>query len=76
MRTRRVQIIVESHSEYFVRRLQRRVAEEQLAAPDVALYFRDTEDGSSRLDAVQVDIFGEIVNWLDFFGDELGTFLQ
>ena len=36
---RDVQIIVESHSEHFLRRLQRRVAEEALPNDDLAVYF-------------------------------------
>jgi len=36
---RKVQIILESHSEHLLRRLQRRIAEEKLSPDDVALYF-------------------------------------
>ena len=38
-RVRNVQILVESHSEHLIRRLQRRVAEERAVAEDIKLYF-------------------------------------
>ena len=40
---RNVQIIVESHSEHLMRRLQRRVAEEEASSDDVKLYFVSTD---------------------------------
>ncbi len=73
VRQRRVQIILESHSEHLLRRLQLRVAEEKLASDEASLYFCSTEKGESRLMPLELDIFGNIVNWpKDFFGDEMG----
>lgn len=70
-KTRGVQIIVESHSEHLLRRLQRRVAEEQFLADEAALYFASTKDGESRLTTLELDLFGTIKNWPEgFFGDE------
>lgn len=70
---RRVQILLESHSEHLLRRLQRRVAEEGLAPNDVALYFCTADEGKSRLTPLAMDMFGRIDNWpKDFFGDEFG----
>ncbi|MCY3902330.1 MAG: DUF3696 domain-containing protein [Caldilineaceae bacterium] len=70
---RRVQVFVESHSEHLLRRLQRRIAEEKLSREDVGLYFCTAEEGVSKLDALQVDMFGNIHNWpQDFFGDQFG----
>lgn len=70
-KTRNVQIIVESHSEHLLRRLQRRVAEEQFVADEAALYFAATKDGESRLTTLELDLFGTIKNWPEgFFGDE------
>lgn len=70
---RKVQILVESHSEHLLRRLQRRVAEEELSQDDVGLYFCSAEDGASSLDALDVDLYGNIRNWpQDFFGDQFG----
>ncbi|RMF31072.1 MAG: DUF3696 domain-containing protein [Chloroflexi bacterium] len=74
-RWRGVQIIVESHSEYLLQRLQRRVAEDvdgQLAR-DIRLYFTDYRDGRSILTPLEMDEYGTIVNWPeDFFGDRMG----
>ena len=71
-KTRGVQIILESHSEHLLRRLQRRVAEEQFLADEAALYFAATKDGESRLTTLELDLFGTIKNWPEgFFGDEL-----
>ncbi len=72
-RKRKVQVIVESHSEHLLRRLQRRVAEEAISQDDVGLYFCKEDDGASRLDTLEVDQFGNISNWpQDFFGDQFG----
>ena len=72
-KTRGVQIIVESHSEHLLRRLQRHVAEETLSPEEAALYFCQTDKGESRLTPLDLDPYGNIRNWpKDFFGDELG----
>ena len=72
-RKRKVQVIVESHSEHLLRRLQRRIAEEALSQDDVGLYFCKEVDGASSLDTLEVDQFGNTSNWpQDFFGDQFG----
>jgi predicted ATPase len=71
--TRGIQIILESHSEHLLRRLQRRVAEEELSPEQAALYFCSVEQGESRLTPLEMDLYGNITNWpKDFFGDEFG----
>jgi predicted ATPase len=71
--SRKLQIILESHSEHLLRRLQRRVAEEQLRATDAALYFVGQRNGASQLERLDVDLYGNIRNWpTSFFGDEMG----
>lgn len=68
-----VQIILESHSEHLLMRLQRRVAEGRIKAEDVALYFCDVVEGESRINRLQMDLYGCIENWpKDFFGDQFG----
>ena len=71
---RDIQILLESHSEYLLNRLQRRIAEDNgFTHDDVALYFCSIEDGESRATPLEVDSFGNITNWpRDFFGDEMG----
>jgi len=71
--TRKIQIILESHSEHLLRRLQRRIAEETLQPHQAALYFCAVKGGESRLDELEVDPYGNIRNWpKDFFGEEFG----
>jgi AAA ATPase domain/Protein of unknown function (DUF3696) len=75
IKVRKIQILLESHSEYLLRRLQRRIAEEaeHLASDDIALYFCDYQKNESHLVQLDVDAVGNIRNWPDgFFGDELG----
>ena len=73
MKKRNIQIIVESHSEHFLRRLQRRIAEEVVCPDDAALYFCEMCGGESKLRKLDVDDFGNIHDWPeDFFGDLVG----
>jgi predicted ATPase len=73
IKRRNVQIILESHSEHLLRRLQRRMAEEVLEPDQVALYFADASEGASRLRPLELDEYGNIRNWpTNFFGDEMG----
>lgn len=70
---RKVQVIVESHSEHFLLRLQRRVAEDAISPEDVKLYFCDASRGVSRLEALELNLFGQIENWpKNFMGDAFG----
>ena len=70
---RNVQIIVESHSEHLMRRLQRRVAEGKTSSEDVKLYFVSSGQGQARASDLLLNEWGEIENWpKKFFGDEMG----
>ena len=70
---RNVQIIVESHSEHLMRRLQRRVAEQKASSEDVKLYFVSSQRGRARISDLVLNEWGEIENWPEqFFGDEMG----
>ena len=70
---RAIQLIIESHSEHFLRRLQRRVAEQALAANEVAVYFCEPGGNGSTIRELRVDEYGNILNWPEhFFGDEMG----
>ena len=72
-KTRNVQIIVESHSEHLMRRLQRRVAEEKASAEEVKLYFISMSGRGAQHSDLTLNEWGEIENWPDnFFGDEMG----
>jgi hypothetical protein len=73
IKNRNIQIIVESHSEHLLRRIQRRIARRVLEAEDTALYFCQLENGTSAIEELDVDSYGNIRNWpKDFFGDEMG----
>jgi predicted ATPase len=70
---RKVQVLLESHSEHLLRRLQRRVAEEGVPKDDIGLFFCSMGERGSRLTALNLDLFGTITNWpKEFFGDEFG----
>ena len=69
---RNMQFIIESHSEHFLRRLQRRIAEGVILPDQIALYYCEPGEDGSVLHELPVDLFGEIQEWpTDFFGDEL-----
>lgn len=70
---RRVQVIIESHSEHLLKRLQRRVAEGSVTPDRVALYFCENASGESTIEQLRISEYGEILNWPpDFFGDRFG----
>ncbi|MDP2785136.1 MAG: DUF3696 domain-containing protein [Sulfurimicrobium sp.] len=71
-KARNLQVIVESHSEHMLRRFQRRVAENAFESKIIKLYFCDSVGGQSKLVDLDLDMFGEILNWPpEFFGDEM-----
>lgn len=72
-KARNVQLVIESHSEHFLNRLQRRIAEEKIRHEDVAIYFcRKNSDGGTDLEALEINAYGDIENWPEnFFGDEM-----
>lgn len=74
MKVRKVQIIVESHSEDFLRRLQRRVAEAtEINEKEAAIYFCDIQNGEGTLTPLELDTYGNFLAWpKDFFGDPMG----
>jgi predicted ATPase len=57
--------LIETHSQNFVLRLRRLVADGSLKANDLALYFVDfdEESGTSDLKRIKVDEFGEVDFW-------------
>jgi len=70
---RGTQLIIETHSEHFLTRRQRRVAERRIEATDVAVYFVKPEGASVELETLRLNVCGEIENWpVNFFGDEMG----
>ena len=77
---RNLQLIIETHSEHFLHRLQRRIAENNLdhliTTEQVAAYFAHTTGAESRLEPLQIDLLGNILNWPEnFFGDSMGDLM-
>lgn len=69
---RNIQLIIETHSEHFLRRLQRRIAEDVVSQDRVSAYFANIAKTPATLEPLQIDIFGSIQNWPEnFFGDEM-----
>ncbi len=70
---RNLQILLESHSEHLLNRLQRRIAEENIDVDKTALYFCRNDEGVSNIEHLKMDELGNILNWPEkFFGDEMG----
>lgn len=70
---RKLQILVESHSEHLLTRLQLRIAEEKISSDQTALYFCENEDGTSKITSLSLDKLGNITNWpKNFFGNVRG----
>lgn len=67
---RRIQIIIETHSEHLLRRLQRRISEEKITPSEMKAYIAKNNQNSSKLEKLEVDAYGNILNWPEgFFGD-------
>jgi hypothetical protein len=76
-RPRNIQLVIETHSEHFLHRLQRRIAENSQQHPiksdQVAAYFAHTVGREFQLEPLRIDLLGNILNWPEnFFGDEIG----
>lgn len=73
---RKLQLIIESHSEHLLTRFQRRIAEPQyeFATPqNVKAYFCKPGENGSTIEEVRVNRFGQIENYPpNFFGDLSG----
>jgi len=71
VKTKKIQVIVESHSEHMLLRMQRRIAEGIFPHDDASLFFCRSARGSSVLDPLDMDEYGMIRNWPEaFFGDD------
>ena len=74
---RGIQLVIETHSEHFLRRLQRRIAEDAVPQEKVSAYFANIDRIPAKLEPLQIDLFGNIRNWPpNFFGDEMGDITE
>lgn len=70
---RKVQFIVETHSEHLFRRMQTLMAKQQVSPNDAAMYFVERDGKIAKLRELELDDFGRVKNWpAGFFGDALG----
>ncbi len=68
-----IQVIIESHSEHFLTRIQTRIADRTISKDFAKLYFCENESGVSKLEELRLSNSGDIENWPEnFFGDMLG----
>ena len=69
---RNIQLVIETHSEHFLRRLQRRIAENRVPRDKVSAYFANVTNTPATLVPLEIDLYGNIQNWPEnFFGDEM-----
>lgn len=67
-------VVIETHSEHILLRLRRRIAENEIHANDVAIYFVENENGSTNLNRINLGESGELDRneWPSgFFEDQL-----
>ena len=66
------QCIVETHSEYLINRLRRRVAEDETdsLSKDIQIYFVEREAGKTQFRNVNMNDYGAILKWPKGFFDE------
>jgi predicted ATPase len=70
---RKVQFIVETHSEHLFRRMQTLMARGTASTDDCAMYFIEKGEKGAEIRELKIDEFGRLTNWPDkFFGDALG----
>lgn len=72
-RERKVQFIVESHSEHLFRRMQTLIARQDVKPDDAAMYFVERDGKTAQVRELKLDDFGRVPEWPErFFGDSLG----
>lgn len=74
---RNTQLIIESHSEHFLNRLQRRIAEGEVTPDEVEVYFVTRNRQGAHLEPLRLNEYGDIENWPDdFFGNDMEDITQ
>lgn len=70
---RKVQFLVETHSEHLFRRMQTLVARRKTVNDDIAMYFVEPGRQGAKLRKLPIDEYGRVRDWPNnFFGDALG----
>jgi len=66
--------IIETHSEYILKRLRRRISEKKISASDVGIYFihpKGESENSARIEEIEISNSGDFAWPKDFYADEL-----
>lgn len=64
-----LRIIVETHSEYLITRIRRRIAEQRVMPGDVALTFVEQRNGISMPRSIEIAETGDLSSWPEGFFD-------
>jgi len=64
-----ISVIVETHSEYLVTRIRRRVAENDKPPAEVAVYFAEQTDGVTKFRKLNLNVYGDFDEWPKGFFD-------
>ena len=65
-----IKILVETHSEYMVTRIRRRVAEQKVSSTNSTFLFADYEDGVTSVRKLGMTEYGDFTEWPRGFFDE------
>ena len=72
VKTNGTQLLVETHSDRLLHRIQRRIAEGHAAKDEVAVHFIQACQGKAEIQELVIDEYGNIANWpKGFFGDDM-----
>jgi hypothetical protein len=72
-RKRKLQFIVETHSEHLFRRMQTLIARQTITPDQAAMYFVERIHKATQVRVLDIDSVGRVKNWPEgFFGDALG----
>lgn len=63
-------LIIETHSEHLLLRIQRRITEGTLKSNDVAIYFFNYTNDGTRIERIDIDDLGRFKNWPTGFFEE------
>ena len=70
---RKLQFVVETHSEHLFRRMQTLMAQGKIHPDQAAMYFVSKSGADAELQKLDVDEFGAVRQWpANFFGDSVG----
>ncbi|MGC1119884.1 MAG: DUF3696 domain-containing protein [Candidatus Methanofastidiosia archaeon] len=63
-------LIIETHSEHMLLRIQRKIAEGSIPKEDVAVYYFELKEDGTEITELKLDRFGRFSNWPEGFFEE------